>query len=30
MTKISNETDVLAVDTSNADFKDVSKLFEVT
>jgi len=30
MTKISNETDVLAVDTSNPDFKDVSKLFEVT
>ena len=30
MSKISNETDVLAIDTSNADFKQVSKLFEVT
>lgn len=30
MSKISNETDVLAVDTSNPDFKQVSKLFEVT
>ena len=30
MTKISNETDVLAVDTSNPDFNEISKLFEVT